>query len=263
MCRGVIFTANNLGNYGWKGSMKYSFCNQNETVQHLLFDCCLARNIWRIVYFALNIERPNNINHIKGNCVANKNTAYRQKNLLIGVAAIFWSTPFVTMIVSLLLNQNNQLCMFFSEEIHRNTQQEVFAVCQALELVTMDIFVSYEWRSSTRLEGVWLVDVFSMRMFSFVLLWMFVIFQIIRLYAWDCKRLEHFCFHYKKNLRILPPFRVISCFDFSKYTTFIIYLDISYISIYSSCVTIYNFELRVISFYVDSTATPFFSCLDC
>jgi hypothetical protein len=27
-------------------------------------------------------------------------------------------------------------------------------------------------------------------------------------------------------LRILPPFRVISCFDFSKYTAFIIYLDI-------------------------------------
>jgi hypothetical protein len=61
--------------------MKYSFCTQNETVQHLLFDCCLARNIWRIVYFALNIERPNNINHIKGNCVANKNTAYRQKKI--------------------------------------------------------------------------------------------------------------------------------------------------------------------------------------
>jgi hypothetical protein len=62
--------------------------------------------------------------------------------------------PFVTMIVSLLLNQNNQLCMFFPEEIHMNTQQEVFAVCQALEVVTMEIFVRHEWRSSTRLEGV-------------------------------------------------------------------------------------------------------------
>jgi hypothetical protein len=32
----------------------------------MLFDCCLAQNIWRIIYFALNIERPNNINHIIG-----------------------------------------------------------------------------------------------------------------------------------------------------------------------------------------------------
>jgi hypothetical protein len=38
--------------------MKYSFCNQNETIQHLFFYCYIARNIWRIISFALQIERP-------------------------------------------------------------------------------------------------------------------------------------------------------------------------------------------------------------
>jgi hypothetical protein len=32
-------------------------------------------------------------------------------------------------------------------------QQEVLAVCQALEMVDMDIFASHGWRSNARLEG--------------------------------------------------------------------------------------------------------------
>jgi hypothetical protein len=45
----------------------------------MFFDCYLATNIWRIIYFALNIERPNNINHIIGSWIANKGTTHRKK----------------------------------------------------------------------------------------------------------------------------------------------------------------------------------------
>jgi hypothetical protein len=34
-----------LAKYGWIGSTKCSFCNQNETIQYMLFDCYIARNI--------------------------------------------------------------------------------------------------------------------------------------------------------------------------------------------------------------------------
>jgi hypothetical protein len=78
--RGVTLTKHNLAKRGWKGCLKCSFCNQNVSIQHLLFDCYLARNIWRIIYFALNIERLNNINHIIGSWIANKGTIHR-KNL--------------------------------------------------------------------------------------------------------------------------------------------------------------------------------------
>ena len=88
--RGVILTKENLAKRGWTGSMKCCFCNQNETIQHIFFDCYLIRNIWRIIYFAFNIERPININHIIENWATNKGIAHRKK-LLIGVAAMFWS----------------------------------------------------------------------------------------------------------------------------------------------------------------------------
>jgi hypothetical protein len=37
--RGVTLTKNNLAKPGWKGCLKCSFCNQNESIQHKLFDC--------------------------------------------------------------------------------------------------------------------------------------------------------------------------------------------------------------------------------
>ena len=56
--RGVILTKDNLIRRCWKGSPKCGFCNHDEDIQHLLFDCYLARAIWRIIFIALNIERP-------------------------------------------------------------------------------------------------------------------------------------------------------------------------------------------------------------
>jgi hypothetical protein len=64
--RGAILTKDNLKKRSEKGSLKYSFCNQNETIQHLFFDCYLARAVWRVIFIALNIDNPNNINHIIG-----------------------------------------------------------------------------------------------------------------------------------------------------------------------------------------------------
>jgi hypothetical protein len=64
--RGVTLITDNSAKREWKGSMECSFFNQNQTIGHLIFDYCLAINIWRIVYFPLNIERPNNINRQLG-----------------------------------------------------------------------------------------------------------------------------------------------------------------------------------------------------
>jgi hypothetical protein len=75
--RGVTLTKENLAKRGWTGSMKCCYCY-------------LIRIIWSIIYFALNIEKPININHIIENWATNKGIAHRKK-LLIGVAAMFWS----------------------------------------------------------------------------------------------------------------------------------------------------------------------------
>jgi hypothetical protein len=38
--------------------LKCSFCNANENIQHLFFDCRLARFIWRIIHVSFNITPP-------------------------------------------------------------------------------------------------------------------------------------------------------------------------------------------------------------
>jgi hypothetical protein len=78
----VILTKDNLANRRWKDSMKCSFCDQIENIQHLFFDCYLARNIWRINNFALHIERPSSINHLTRNWYADKGTTHRNDSKL-------------------------------------------------------------------------------------------------------------------------------------------------------------------------------------
>jgi hypothetical protein len=44
--RGVTLTKDNLIKRNWNDSPKCAFCNHNETLQHLFFDCHFARSVW-------------------------------------------------------------------------------------------------------------------------------------------------------------------------------------------------------------------------
>jgi hypothetical protein len=88
--RGAILTKDNLAKRRWKGSLTCCFCNRNESIHHLFFDCYIAKNIWRIIYLALKIEMPVNINHIIESWASNCGLVYK-KLLFIGISALFWS----------------------------------------------------------------------------------------------------------------------------------------------------------------------------
>jgi hypothetical protein len=47
--RGVVFTKDSLAKLNWQGSVLCCFCHKDETIQHLFFDCPLARSIWSII----------------------------------------------------------------------------------------------------------------------------------------------------------------------------------------------------------------------
>ncbi|WVZ54095.1 hypothetical protein U9M48_004955, partial [Paspalum notatum var. saurae] len=49
--RGVLLTKDNLARRNWNGYQGCCFCNHNESIQHLFFDCLLAKFVWRIVLF--------------------------------------------------------------------------------------------------------------------------------------------------------------------------------------------------------------------
>jgi hypothetical protein len=62
--RGIILTKDNLVRKNCKGSQKYYFCNANETIKHLLFDCHYDKQIWMIVYLATGLSPPKFVSHM-------------------------------------------------------------------------------------------------------------------------------------------------------------------------------------------------------
>ncbi|WVZ50145.1 hypothetical protein U9M48_001431, partial [Paspalum notatum var. saurae] len=45
--RGVLLTKDNLARRNWNGHQGCCFCNKRESIQHLFFDCQVAKFIWR------------------------------------------------------------------------------------------------------------------------------------------------------------------------------------------------------------------------
>ena len=62
----VILTKDNLIKRNWTGSTKCSFCDRDENIKHLFFDCPLARVLWRSVQIAFNITPPNSVRSLFG-----------------------------------------------------------------------------------------------------------------------------------------------------------------------------------------------------
>ena len=55
---GAILTKDNMVKRGWQGDPSCRFCENIETIQHLFFECSLARVVWSIVAIPL---KANNI----------------------------------------------------------------------------------------------------------------------------------------------------------------------------------------------------------
>jgi hypothetical protein len=56
--RGVILTKDDLAKRNWRDSKQCCFCNCDEIINHLLFNCHHAKEIWRIVYLATGLTPP-------------------------------------------------------------------------------------------------------------------------------------------------------------------------------------------------------------
>ncbi|WVZ98282.1 hypothetical protein U9M48_043744, partial [Paspalum notatum var. saurae] len=56
--KGVIFTKDNLAKRNWHGSLTCVSCHKEETINHLFFECRLARLDWSILQMATGINPP-------------------------------------------------------------------------------------------------------------------------------------------------------------------------------------------------------------
>ena len=82
--RGVILTKDNLAKRNWTRSTKCCFCDCNETIKHLFFDCQHAKIIWGIVHIAAGLTPPKSISHMLGHWLTGIN---KKDRLLIFVGA--------------------------------------------------------------------------------------------------------------------------------------------------------------------------------
>jgi hypothetical protein len=68
----------------------FNFCSNKEIIQHLFFDCILAKFVWRVVYLVAGMPPPNNISHMFRSWVYNMN-----KNdmhiFLVGIGTMLWA----------------------------------------------------------------------------------------------------------------------------------------------------------------------------
>ena len=78
-----------LARRNWQGSQKCCFCHENETIQHLFFDCRLSKMVWSMVHAAWGIRRPSSVANLFEGWL---NGIPKQfKNLiLVGAAALCW-----------------------------------------------------------------------------------------------------------------------------------------------------------------------------
>jgi hypothetical protein len=88
--RGVLLTKDNLAKRKWKGGTDCCFCNMQETIQHLFFDCPLARLVWGIVCITFDIRIPMSVEDVFGSWI--RDFPFKQRNrVLLGVAAVCWA----------------------------------------------------------------------------------------------------------------------------------------------------------------------------
>ncbi|WVZ67862.1 hypothetical protein U9M48_016884 [Paspalum notatum var. saurae] len=66
LMKGVILTKDNLKKRNWNGDDGCCFCNKKETIQHLFFDCHVARFVWRIFEVAFGLKPPSNVTCLVG-----------------------------------------------------------------------------------------------------------------------------------------------------------------------------------------------------
>ena len=87
---GVILTEDNLARRNWQGSQQYCFCHEDETIQHLFFDCHFIRLVWTSVYTAWGLPNPSSVTNMFGNWLIGTLKDYKPL-VLVGAAALCWS----------------------------------------------------------------------------------------------------------------------------------------------------------------------------
>jgi len=160
--RGVILTKDNLGKRNWKGCTRCCFCSSEESIQHLFFECQVAKLMWNTLFFAFGIYPPSCVDDLFGSWRRSFPPKF-QKAILIGASAFCWAI-WISRNDVIFKNSitNSPLQVIFrgtfwircwsilSKEEERTILKES---SQQLEITAMEILNKFGWKFRNRIEG--------------------------------------------------------------------------------------------------------------
>ena len=157
----VLLTKDNLRRKNWKGSQKCNYCNCNDTIKHLFFDCQRAKVIWRTVQVATGLTPPRSVTHMLENWLQNLN-AWEAFTILTGAAALCWAIwccrndiIFYNVKHSCFMQvifRETYWLRFWSMLQHKKRTKDLFMkVSTSLEIIALEMFASHRWKRNNRL----------------------------------------------------------------------------------------------------------------
>jgi hypothetical protein len=159
--RGVILTKDNLAKRNWQGSVQCCFCHKDETIQHLLFDCPLARTVWSIIQVATNLYLPHSVSNMFGTWLWGLDKD-KKSLVLAGAAATCWAiwrcrndvvfdrkvVPSPSQVIYSVIYWLRTWTILQKS----GARDTVLATCRRLEQVLRECFSqAHGWRSSLRI----------------------------------------------------------------------------------------------------------------
>jgi hypothetical protein len=86
----VILTKDNVIIQNWNGNESCCFYDHKKSIQHLFFECPLAKIIWHIIHMTFRLAPPKNVTNIFENWLKGipKNDLIQ---IRVGVCAIIWA----------------------------------------------------------------------------------------------------------------------------------------------------------------------------
>ena len=159
--RGVILTKDNLIRRNWNGNKLCCFCSSDETIQHLFFDCHVAKFLWRVVHYTFDLSPPQSITHLFGNWLRSVGTKLKRK-LLTGASALCWSiwlsrndivfdrSPSKTY-MQVLYRGTHWLRLWALLQRCDEDKEELQEACRTMEVLVMQIFANHSWKFSNRI----------------------------------------------------------------------------------------------------------------
>ena len=160
--RGITLPKDNLLKRNWKGDGSCCFCSSAETIQHLFFDCHVAKSVWYALLFTFGIQPPVNFTHLLGSWLAGL-TPNLRKPMLVGVVACCWAiwlTRNDAVFSKIMPNSYLQVLfrgMFWARLWSLLSKKEAEDClrknCQRLEGVMLEFTANGAWNFRKRLQG--------------------------------------------------------------------------------------------------------------